>query len=51
MTTPKPYEDGMKIFKDLLDQAETLVNQMKSPGGLPAPKPDSKTLPEPTPKK
>ena len=29
MTTPKPIEDGMKIFKELLDQTEELLDQME----------------------
>jgi oligoendopeptidase F len=27
MTTPKPIEAGMKIFEELLDQAEELIKQ------------------------
>lgn len=30
MTSPKPYEDGMAIFEDLLDQAEELVAKIPS---------------------
>lgn len=38
MTTSKPYEDGMRIFKELLDQAEQLVAQVgvEQPAAKPA---------------
>ena len=48
MTTPTPYEDGMKIFEDLIGQAEKLVDE-NPPAGKPAAKLAEAKKPEATP--